>query len=484
VTPAWRTSRIGEIGGSFLLLCRRVIAHWRPIILLLIFALATFLIAHADFFGLSLFALLLIFIASQIFWIGRVLDLGERFILGKPRRVWHTIIAGLIYLFVFTYSYPEWGLGHTIRAADYRPQSMLIHAAFWWWFVGSLLAFVLVIAFGAADRVARAAGWVYRKVLTVAQQHSAVADAEESLLSSSRRRFLERTAVLVSATPFLAAGYGLLYERQNLEIVHQRVRLARLPKAFDGFRIAQLSDIHLGPFTTADYIRRCVAITNGLEPDLIALTGDYICWDPEAQGEVVRVLAGLRASHGVFGCMGNHEADVGIEESITRLFAAQGIRMLRQESAPIRLRGETLNLIGIDHGSDLAPIRAQEVEGYRRLQQLKALVMPNTVNILLIHYPHAFGDPQLLGIDLTLAGDIHGGGQLSLDFIHRGLNLGSLMEVPYIRGLYEYRHDVRPVIGGSGGAQLYMNRGIGITGFPIRLGARPEITVLELTRET
>jgi uncharacterized protein len=288
-----------------------------------------------------------------------------------------------------------------------------------------------VIAFGAADRVARAAGWVYRKVRTVTHQHSAAADAGAPPLSSTRRRFLERTAVLVSATPFLAAGYGLLYERQNVEVVRQRVRLARLPKAFEGFHIAQLSDIHIGPFTTAGYIRRCVAITNGLEPDLIALTGDYICWDPEAQGEVVRVLAGLRAPHGVFGCKGNHEADVGIEESITRLFAAQGIHMLRQERAPIRLGDETLNLIGIDHGSDLAPMHTREVESYRRLQQLKALVMPNTVNILLTHYPHFFGYPEL-GIDLTLAGDIHGGGQLSLDFIHRGLNLSSLMEVPYI----------------------------------------------------
>jgi PAS domain S-box-containing protein len=80
----------------------------------------------------------------------------------------------------------------------------------------------------------------------------------------------------VSATPFLAAGYGLLYERQNVEVVRQRVRLARLPKAFEGFHIAQLSDIHIGPFTTAEYIRRCVAITNGLEPDLIALTGDML----------------------------------------------------------------------------------------------------------------------------------------------------------------------------------------------------------------
>ncbi|PYX98478.1 MAG: hypothetical protein DMG71_00080 [Acidobacteria bacterium] len=467
---------------SFLRSLQRVVAHWRAIVLLLILPCVVFLVARFDEFARSDLiglALLLIFIASQIFWIGRLVGVGERFIPRRPRRVWLVIMVSLVYLFIFLYSYPEWASGHTIRADDYRPQSMVIHAAFWWWLVGSLLAFPLVIAFGAADRMARAAGWVYRKARTAIHQPFAAADAGSVLLSLGRRRFLERTAVLVSATPFVAAGYGLLYERQNVEIVRQRVRLVRLPEAFDGFRIAQLSDIHIGPFTTADYIRRCVAITNGLKPDLIALTGDYICWDPEAQGEVVRVLAGLRAPHGVFGCMGNHEADVGIEESITRLFAAQGIRMLRQESAPIRLRGETLNLIGIDHGSDLAPMHARELEGYRRLQQLEALVMPNTVNILLTHYPHFFGYPEPR-IDLTLAGDIHGGGQLSLDFIHRGFNLSSVIGVPYIRGLYVDKHAMRPVIDGSGGAQLYMNRGIGITGFPIRLGARPEITVLEL----
>jgi predicted MPP superfamily phosphohydrolase len=459
---------------SFPTVYHRVSVHWRAIVLLLILGFVAFIVAPFDDsvpFMLILFALLLLFIASQIFWIGRILDLGERFIPGKPRRVLLAIIVGLVYSFVFLYSYPELSAGHIIRAADYRPQSMLIFAAFSWWFVGSLLAFLLVIAFGAADRAARAAGWVYRKARTATHQHSAAADAEAALLSPARRRFLERTAVLVSATPFVAAGYGLLYERQDVEIVRQRIRLARLPKAFEGFHIAQLSDIHIGPFTTADYIRRCVAITNGLEPDLIALTGDYISWDPEAQGEVVRVLAGLRAPHGVFGCMGNHEAEVGIEESITRLFAAQGIHMLRQERAHIRLRDDTLNLIGIDHGGDLASMHTREVESYRRLQQLKALVMPNTVNILLTHYPHFFDHHSELGIDLTLAGDIHGGGQMSLDFVHRGLNLGSLMGVPYVRGWYE-----------KGGAQLYMNRGIGITGFPFRLGARPEITVFELSR--
>jgi len=466
------SSKIGST-GRFLRVWHRVVVHWRAIVLLLILACVVIRAAHFDEFirfDLILFALLLVFIASQIFWIGRILDLAEWFLPGEPRRVWLAIIAGVVYLFVFTYSYPDWGLSHVVRAADYRSQSILIDATFWWWFVGSLLAFLLVIAFGAADRAARAAGWVYCKARMAMYEHSAAPDTEAAPPSSGRRRFLERTAVLVGATPFIAAGYGLLYEQQNVEIVRQRVRLARLPKAFEGFHIAQLSDIHIGPFTTADYLRRCVAITNGLQPDLIALTGDYVCWDPEAQDEVVGVLAGLRAPHGVFGCLGNHEADVEIEASITHLFAAHGIRILRQERAPIRLQDDVLNLIGIDDGGGVAPADVLQAAGQRRLQQLKALVMPNTVNILLEHYPGTF-DLDDLGIDLTLAGDIHGGGQLSLDFVHRGLNLGSLMGVPYIRGLYE-----------KGGAQLYMNRGIGITGFPIRLGARPELTLLELVR--
>jgi Calcineurin-like phosphoesterase len=381
------------VNFTFLPVCRRVVAHWRAIVLLLILARVAFLVAHFDEFvrfEFILLALLLIFIASQIFWIRRLIDVGERLIPGRLRRVWLMIVTMVVYLFVLLYSYPEWGLGHVIRAADYRPQNVLIHAVFWWWFVGSMSAFLLVVVFGAVDRVARAAGWAYQKARTAGHRQSAAPDAEPALLSPGRRHFLERTAVLVSATPFLATGYGLLYERQDVEIVHQRIRLARLPKAFEGFRIAQLSDIHLGPFTTADYIRRCVAITNGLQPDLIALTGDYVCWDPDAQSEVVRVLAGLRAPHGVFGCLGNHEADVGIEDSITRLFAAQGIRMLRQESTPIRLGDDTLNLIGIDDGGGVAPEAQQKVEGDRRLQQLKTLIMPDTVNILLVHYPQCF----------------------------------------------------------------------------------------------
>jgi len=76
---------------------------------------------------------------------------------------------------------------------------------------------------------------------------------------------------------FVAAAYGLLYSRLDVEVAHRRLALARLPKAFEGFRIAQLSDFHISPFMSADEIRRCVTMANQLKTDLVVLTGDYLC---------------------------------------------------------------------------------------------------------------------------------------------------------------------------------------------------------------
>jgi predicted MPP superfamily phosphohydrolase len=453
---------VGTISGTKMAkMISFVRANKRVIIFSLVFAFSAFLLIHPGelgrFYALLFFAIFVMLIASQLFWIRRVLDLGERFIPGKPRRAWLAAIAGVVYLFFFAYSVRSFGIGHISRAADPRLRSVLIVGAFSWWLVGSWAGFGLVMVFWTVDRATRAAAWVYRRAREAAKGHAAAPKpAAIALPSPTRRRFLEQTAIALSAIPFVAAAYGLLYGRLDVQVTHRRIRLARLPKAFEGFRIAQLSDFHIGPFMPADQIRRCVTITNQLKADLVVLTGDFLGWDPAAQGDVVQALAGLRAAYGVFGCLGNHETETQTEESITLLFAAQGIRILRQERAPIQLDSETLNLIGVD---DSQP----------HLKVVERLVMPDTVNILLIHWPGHFDRAVELGIDLTLAGHTHGG-QLSLEFLRRGLSL-SRLETPYVRGWYE-----------KAGAQLYVNRGIGTTGFPIRFGSPPEITELELTR--
>lgn len=454
-------------------LCRRVVRHWRGIVTLLIVARAAFYLINPDelgrFFDLIFLALFVVFIAGQIFWIRRIIDGAMHFIPSRIGRTRLAVIAVLIYLFVYACSYPgiQSTNEHIFRTNYDRSLTMVAEALFWWWFIGSMLAFFLVVVFAAGDYAARAVTWMYTNIRDTTRQHPSPEISTPAW--HSRRHFLKQSTVLVSATPFFAAGYGFLYGRQNVEVVRHRVRLARLPKCFDGFRIAQLSDIHMGPFTTEDYIRRCVAITNGLKPDLIALTGDYIAWDPGLERRVVSVLASLRAAQGVFGCLGNHEEESETEEYVSGLLTRQGIRILRQERAPIRLGGDELNLIGID-----CPRGEDEEEEYRRdvnRRLHQQLVIPGTVNVLLSHEPSVFVFDRAadLGIDLILAGHTHGG-QLAFEFVHRGLNL-SHMFYRYTSGWYEQRS-----------TKLYVNRGIGTTGFPIRLGARPEITILELVR--
>ena len=147
---------------------------------------------------------------------------------------------------------------------------------------------------------------------------------------------------------------------------------------------------------------------------------------------------------------------------------AGSVRVARR--APIELNGESLNIIGIDYEQGRF---STDHEGHlvdRYMEGKEKLVLPGMVNILLNHNPNAFDRAAELGVDLMLTGHTHGG-QLSLELLHRGLCLSRFV-TPYVSGWYE-----------KAGTQLYVNRGIGTISPSIRLGARPEITVFELTRE-
>jgi len=462
VTPSVSSARIGRT----LILLR---AHKRRIVFGLIFVYAAFLLVHPDEDGrvadLISLALLVMFIASQVFWI-------RRFI---PLRTWRIVLTALLGALYALSIASLFGppTSPLFPAADRNPFGILLAALFWWWFVGSFLGFFLVIAFWILDRAALIIRWLYHRAREMAGSRVLATKSDAVALdppSPGRRRFLEQAAVAVSATPFVVSAYGLLYGRLDLEITHQRVVIHRLPRALEGFRIAHLSDFHISPFMPAERIRRYATTTNQLKPDLIALTGDYIAWDPETQRDVVQALAALHAPCGVFGCLGNHDYVMGIEASITNLFAGEGIRILRQERVPVQSNGETFNIIGIDYEQLLSSHDHPGHKVERYLEGCESLVAPDKVNILLSHNPNVFDRAAEMGIDLTLAGHTHGG-QLSLEFIHRGLNLSAL-DMPYTSGLYE-----------KSGGQLYVNRGIGTTILPIRVGARPEITVLELMRQ-
>jgi len=446
--------------------------------------------------------MMLILVFSQIFWVGKVRDWVASLI---PNSVWRrrvNIAGWACYLLLLAYNIlpplfeaflnrtstltstrsavPShttlgtvlfrthfWGWmrgGPTPEPTQLTLRAALLQAPFQWWMFCSLLGFLIAILFGLADRIARAARWLYQRAFEAGR-----AVPLRNPISLARRRFLERTALAVSTAPFVAGAYGMFYERLNLEITRRRIKIPRLPRAFEGFRIAQLSDIHIGPFMTAKEIRHYVGIANGLKPDLVALTGDFVTWDASTQFAVVDVLAGVRAPFGVYGCLGNHEMWSRVEDSITHLFARRGIRILRSEQVLIRSGGEAINLLGVDYQSrsPMGPRNQRLVRQY--LEGVDRLMAPGTANILLSHNPNTFDRAAECGIDLSLAGHTHGG-QVTLEFISPDLSPSRLI-TPYVRGWFE-----KP------GGQLYVNRGIGTIGVPIRFGAPPEITVYELAR--
>jgi predicted MPP superfamily phosphohydrolase len=410
--------------------------------------------------------ILLIFLASQLYWFRRIAEWGEKLISNRQLRRALAGAGAIIYIVLFAYQI-AWHRGSG-TPTHMTWEAAVFQAPFQAWVIGSLLGFAIAILFWTGDRLTRLAAWCYRKAQSWGQARSG--SGAPDLPSPQRRQFLEQAAKVVSATPFVASAYGLVYGRIEVETTHQPLKLKRLPKAFHGFRIAQLSDIHIGPFMTAREVQKCVSIANQLRPDLVVLTGDFITWDPATQDDVVNVLADLKAPFGRFGCLGNHELWADVEDSITEMFARRDIRMLRDTTAVVTSQGEKLNLIGVDYQSRrrFGPPGGRPVRQY--LEGVDRLMLPDTVNILLSHNPNTFDRAAELGIDLSLAGHTHGG-QVTLEFIHPDLSPSRLI-TDYGRGRFEKR-----------GSQLYVNRGIGTIFVPIRLGATPEITLFELVRE-
>jgi predicted MPP superfamily phosphohydrolase len=423
--------------------------------------------AHVTFIArlLSGIAVLALIVASQAFWIKRVRELGRLLIPNPVGRRWAgmalTAYAGL---WVYEIAHFFWSRAPATTEAS--ASVVLIDGPFNWWIFGSVVGFLIILILRAPDYLFRGSQWLYRKTTSLL---AAAAGDPASKVVTSRRRFLRTATTAVGTVPFIGGFYGLVFGRLDLDVTRQRIHLERLPRGFEGFRIVQLSDIHIGPFMTASEIRHVVDTAQGLKGDLIVLCGDYITWDPTTQRAAVDALSGLRAPLGVFGCLGNHEAWTGVTDSITQLFSTRSVQILRRQNATLRAGGDELNLIGVDFQSN-RPVGARHEGVVRRyLVGVEPLVRMDTANILLSHNPNTFDRAAELGIDLSLAGHTHGG-QVALEFISPQIAPGRLV-TPYVAGWF-----------GKPGGQLYVNRGIGTIGPPIRWGAPPEITVFELAR--
>ena len=334
------------------------------------------------------------------------------------------------------------------------------------WLVASFFGFLAVESVGAIEWVTNVAARL---------RPGAVAGG----FSPSRRTFFHYAAVLAGGFPFLAATYGFAAGRLRYTIERVDVPVANLPPELDGLRIAQLSDIHIGDYMPPREIARAVAMANELHPDISFVTGDFVSSEGDPLDACITELSRLRAPLGVWGCNGNHEIYAGVEDDAERLFLEKGMRLLRAASTVIEHNGGRFNLIGVDYQRD--HMTSGERTG-PMLAEIEHLVRRDMPNFLLSHNPNSFRRAAQLGIELSLAGHTHGG-QVKFEIVDHSVSPARLIS-PFVAGLYHLPMQNGAASGGNGlqRAALYVNRGLGTFGFPVRIGVPPEISLLTLRR--
>lgn len=310
--------------------------------------------------------------------------------------------------------------------------------------------------------------------LTSAAAGSVVASGGLPTTTVSRRSFLltARRAAVVGVVG--AAGYSYFGELRRVEVTRRSIAIRGLPTPLDGLRIVQLSDIHHGPWTSLDYVRRVVGQANALSPDLVVLTGDYVHESDAYIEPVVAELAALRGRIGVVATLGNHDWWED-EARISRAFAKTSIRLVDNDRLFVtgdRTLEAAVGQSDVRHAMCLAGV-GDLWEGSPDYSRALAGVSADMPRVLLSHNPDVAEEPPLLKfaprVDLMLSGHTHGG-QVKLP------GVGTLVTP----SKYGDRYAAGLVQGPL--CPVYINRGIGTTIMPIRLGVPPEIAVIELRR--
>ncbi len=277
-------------------------------------------------------------------------------------------------------------------------------------------------------------------------------------INLTRRAFLRGLTaaplVAVSAT----AAYSSLVEPRALDVTETEIAIRDLPDAFNGFRIAQITDVHHSRIVSIEEVRRVVDVTKAHQPDLIALTGDYTTSYRRYIEPCAEALGGLSAPEGVWAVLGNH--DHYTDPLLTvRALERHHINMLENANTLLRRGGDTLQLVGV---GDVTWNRADWQRTLYGVDKRRPTVM-------LSHQPVVLDRPEAEGVSLILSGHTHGG-QVSLPFV--GPPLRFARDFRYVRGLYQKDQ-----------TKLYVSAGTGVIGLPVRLGVRPEISIIKLMRE-
>ncbi len=312
------------------------------------------------------------------------------------------------------------------------------------------LLFFAVLLLGVVD-IGQGLAWITRRAMAAASTTGAS--------DPGRRDALARILGGAVATAVVGLGGWSLFEGlRSVAVKRVLVPLAKLSRSLSGYTIVQMSDIHVGPTIGKAFVEQTVRKANAASPDLIVITGDLVEGSVAELGALCEPLRDLRAPDGVFFVTGNHEYYSGADEWIAHL-ESLGIRVLRNERVALRDGGAGgIDLAGVDDwtAADILPHHGHDLpKALAGRDESRALV-------LLAHQPKSVGEAAQRGVDLVLSGHTHGGQLFPFNYLVK-------LQQPFVAGLHS--HD---------GTHIYVSRGTGYWGPPMRLAAPAEITRLEL----
>ena len=308
-------------------------------------------------------------------------------------------------------------------------------------------------------------GWMLtsgtHKIYQFANKKLSSTEIVQKPFDVERRKFLIQSINLgIIGVSLATAGYGFYEARRKSAVVEIDIPLKNLPDSFHGFRIVQFSDLHVGPTIRKGFVQTVVDQIKELKADMISFTGDLVDGIVENLINDVAPLQELSAPYGKYFITGNHEYYSGVLPWCEKA-KDLGFDVLNNESRIIEKDHQKITLAGVTDVSGGNFLPEHESNPAKALNSNET----NSTKILLAHQPRSIFEAAKAGYDLQLSGHTHGGQMIPWQFLTR-------LAQPYMEGLYKHEN-----------TWIYVNKGTGYWGPPLRIGARSEITVLRLVKE-
>ncbi len=385
----------------------------------------------------------------------------------KPSHKWWVLAPFLVFNLSFIgisivwgrkFSPPEW-----FRILALYPFYVWIAATFFislWLLIGKIIK----LPFQIPIWIAKIFGPARRKIKALKEKKVVKA------VDVSRRRFVRYATMGISAYAFTGAAYGML-RHDSYEIDYKDIKIDNLPPELKGTTITLLSDIHAGQYMNEKEMRDYADVINSLESDIICIPGDFVNYESRDVHMLTAAFRDLKAKHGVYGSLGNHDYFQDAEYVSKALLNESPVLLLRNEHRVINIKGKELYMMGIDDTQSSGARMEEVLKFYGGMDEFLRKNDPKfstSPKVLLCHKPYGFDTLATKEIDLILSGHTHGGQVVPIKFGNFNLSFAATVS-KYIEGLYKI-----------GKSNMYVSRGIGSVGLPIRINCPPEITKITL----